>query len=66
MKYHIYDSKTGIYIETVEQDNQSQNSVEGYLPEQTEFYTVAYIDGEWFSVIRPEYEIIDDQFVMKE
>ena len=63
MKYHKYDSKTGMYLETVEAEKQPKNSVGGDLPDQTEYYTIAYLNGEWVSVVRPKYEIRDDVFV---
>lgn len=66
MKYHIYDKNTGIYKETIESEVKPENSVEGYLPEETEYYTIAYINGEWVSVVRSEYEIINDEFVLKQ
>jgi hypothetical protein len=66
MKYHKYDPQTFLYVETVESDVQPENSVSGDLPEMTQFYTLAYIENEWLSVVRPEYEIVDNEFVKKE
>ena len=66
MKYHKYDHVSFLYIETVESENQPENSVSGYLPEITEYYSIAYMNGEWVSVVNPKYEIINDQFVKKE
>lgn len=63
--YHIYDSTTFLYKETVTADVAPENSVEGFLPEQTEYYSIAYIDGSWVSVVNPKYEIVDNQFVEK-
>jgi hypothetical protein len=65
MKYNIYDSITGIYKKSIELDYQPEFSVTGHLPEETQYYTIAYINNEWVSVVRPEYEIIDDNFVLK-
>ena len=66
MKFHKYDSVNFLYIETLESEYQPENSVTGYLPEITEYYSIAYMDGEWVSVVNPKYEIINDQFVKKE
>lgn len=65
MKYHKYDADTGIYIETIESgiDGSIPNySVAGNLPEETEYYTIAYINNEWVSVVRPEYIISENGF----
>lgn len=66
MKYHLIDINTGIYISTIDEDIKPSNSVEGYLPEQTEYYTIAYINNEWVSVVRPEYFQTDDGFILKD
>lgn len=60
MNYHKYDPVTGVYQETVDVDLQPENSVSGRLPDITEFYTVAFINDEWVSVLKPEYEIVDN------
>jgi hypothetical protein len=65
MKYHKYDSQTFLYIETVESDVQPEFSVNGEIPEITEYYYIAFINNEWVSVVSPNYEIIDNQFVEK-
>jgi hypothetical protein len=65
MKYHKYDSQTFLYIETVESDVQPEFSVGGEIPEITEYYYIAFINNEWVSVVSPNYEIIDNQFVEK-
>ena len=65
MQYHKYDAQTFLYVETVEAEQQPENSVGGVLPEETEYYTLAFIDGVWVSVLRPELEIIDNQIVEK-
>ena len=65
MKYHIYDPQSYLYVETVESENQPANSVDGSIPEITEYYTIAFIDNQWVSVVNPKYEIIDNQFVEK-
>ena len=66
MLWHKYDSVTKIYIDSVESNEQPENSVGGNLPEVTQHYTVAYIDDEWVSVIRPEYEVIDNKLSLKQ
>jgi hypothetical protein len=66
MKYHKYDPQTLLYVETIESEQQPENSISGELPEITEFYTVAFINDEWISVLKSEYEIIDNQIVKKE
>lgn len=66
MIFHKYDPITKIYIESVESEIQPENSVDGALPETTEFYTIAYEDGCWFSLLRPEYEFKDGMIVKKE
>jgi len=58
MKFHKYDPNTFLFIETVESEEQPQNAVQGELPDQTEHYTLAHIDGEWVSVLRPEFEVV--------
>jgi hypothetical protein len=63
MNYHKYDPNTGIYIESVESETPLDNAVTGYLPELTEFYTVAYLEGAWVSVLRPEFSIIENKIV---
>jgi hypothetical protein len=63
MKFHKYDPQTFLYVETVEAEQQPEHSVEGYLPGETEYYTIAFLDGVWVSVLRPEFEIIDNQIV---
>ena len=65
MKYHKYDPKTFVYIETVESSVHPDNSTDKQLPELTDFYTVAFFENQWVSVIRPEYEVIDNQIVKK-
>lgn len=52
MIFHKYDPETLLFIESVESKIQPENSVAGRLPDQTELYTLAYIDGEWVSVFR--------------
>jgi hypothetical protein len=59
--YHIYDAETFLYKETVEAEEQPANSSEGFLPEETEYYKSAYIDGTWMTVLNPKYEIVDGQ-----
>ncbi len=66
MLWHKYDPATKIYIDSVESSEQPENSVGGNLPEVTQHYTVAYIDDEWVSVIRPEYEVIDNKLSLKQ
>lgn len=54
MIYHRYDPATGLFIESIESSDQPENAISGDLPEQTDKYTVAFIGGQWVSVIRPE------------
>ena len=63
MMYHKFDADSKIYIESVESEEQPENSVSGVLPDITEHYTIAFINNEWFSVLRPELQIIDDKIV---
>lgn len=52
MIFHKYDPDTKIYIESVEAEEQPDNSVAGDLPEMTDFYTLAFIENEWVSVLK--------------
>ncbi len=66
MLYHKYDPASKIYTESVEAEEQPENSVSGNLPEITEQYTVALIDNEWVSVLKPELEIVDNKIQKKQ
>ena len=61
MLYHKFDSETKIYIESVETEEQPESSTDKKLPEITEQYTVAFIEEEWISVLKPELEIVDNK-----
>lgn len=61
MLYHKYDPQTLLYAESIEAEEQPEHSVDGVLPDQTEHYTLAFADGQWVSVLRPEFEIVDSQ-----
>lgn len=61
MLYHKYDPQTLLYVESIEAEEQPEHSVDGALPDQTEHYTLAFADGQWVSVLRPEFEIVDSQ-----
>jgi hypothetical protein len=52
MLFHKYDADTKLYIESVEAEEQPENSVSGILPEMTDLYTIAFIENEWVSVLR--------------
>jgi hypothetical protein len=65
MKYHKYDPVTKLYVETVDAILKPKNSVAGNLPDQTEHYTLAYMGDKWVSVLRPEFEIVDDTIQKK-
>jgi hypothetical protein len=52
MTFHKYDSGTKIYTESVEAEERPDNSVGGFLPEMTDFYTLAFIENEWVSVLK--------------
>lgn len=61
MQYHKYDPVTRLYLESVEADEAPENSVPGPLPEQTTHYTLAYKGEAWVSVLRPEFEIVNNE-----
>lgn len=60
MLYHKYNSQTLLYVESIETEEQPEHSVAGALPDQTEHYTLAFTDGQWVSVLRPEFEILNN------
>lgn len=66
MLFHKFDSETKIYIESVEAEERPESSTDKKLPEITEQYTVAFIDEEWISVLKPELEIIDNKIQSKQ
>lgn len=66
MLFHKFDPTTKIYTESVETDAQPEHSTNKALPEITEHYTVAFIDGEFVSVLKPELEIIDNEIKLVE
>jgi hypothetical protein len=66
MLYHKYDPNSKIYTESVELEQQPEDSVLGNLPEITEQYTVAFLNGEWVSVLKPELEIVDNKIQKKQ
>ena len=61
MLFHKFDSSSKIYTESVEAESQPENSTDKALPEITEHYTVAFLDEEWVSVLKPELQIIDNE-----
>lgn len=61
MLFHKFDPATKIYTESVEAELQPEHSTDKDLPEITEHYTVAFIDGEFVSVLKPELQIIDNE-----
>lgn len=61
MLFHKFDPITKIYTESVEAELQPEHSTDKALPEITEHYTVAFIDGEFVSVLKPELQIIDNE-----
>jgi len=61
MLYHKYDPVTFLYLDSVETNEQPENSVSGRLPDQTQYYTLKYVNNEWVSSLRPEYVIVDNQ-----
>jgi hypothetical protein len=65
MLYHKYDPETLLYVESIEADEQPEHSVAGFLPDQTDHYTVAFVDDQWVSVLRPELEIVDNKIQSK-
>jgi hypothetical protein len=66
MLYHRFDAETKIYLDTIEAEEQPENSVSGALPDITEHYTVAFIDNQWMSVLKPDFEIIDNKIELKQ
>ena len=66
MLFHKFDSETKIYIESVEAEERPESSTDKKLPEITEQYTVAFIDEEWISVLKPELEIVDNKIQSKQ
>ncbi len=66
MLYHKFDADSKIYIESIESEEQLENSTDKKLPDITEHYTVAFIDGEWLSVLKPELEIINNKIEVKQ
>jgi|688.fasta_scaffold1165426_2 hypothetical protein len=52
MTFHKYDIDTKLYIESVETEEQPENSVSGILPEMTDLYALAFIENEWVSVLK--------------
>ena len=52
MTFHKYDTNTKLYTESVEAEEQPDNSVAGDLPEMTDFYTLAFVENEWVSVLK--------------
>lgn len=65
MMYHKFDPETKIYTESVESDSQPEHSTIKVLPEITEYYTVAFIENKWVSVLKPEFEIIANEIKLK-
>ena len=65
MLYHKYDPDNLLYVESIEADEQPEYSVAGSLPDQTDHYTVAFVDDQWVSVLRPELEIVDNKIQSK-
>lgn len=65
MLFHKFDPISKIHTESIESDLQPDNSTDKTLPEITEQYTVAFIDDEWLSVLRPEFEIVDNKIELK-
>ena len=61
MLFHKFDPISKIHTESVESDLQPEHSTDKHLPEITEQYTVAFIDDEWVSVLKPSLVIIDNQ-----
>lgn len=63
MLYHKFDANTKIYTESVESETPLDNSTPIALPDITEHFTVAFRDGKWVSVLRPELKIIKGEIV---
>jgi len=65
MLFHKFDPETKIYTESVESDSQPEHSTIKVLPEITEYYTVAFVENEWVSVLKPEFEVVDNKIELK-
>lgn len=66
MLFHKFDAETKIFTESVELEEQPEHSTNKSLPDITTHYTVAFIDNEWVSVLKPEFEIVDNKIELKE
>lgn len=66
MLFHKFDPITKIHVESVESDLQPEHSTNKSLPEITEHYTVAFINEEWVSILKPEFEIVDNKIQSKQ
>lgn len=66
MLYHKFDAETKVYIESVEAEGQPESSTDKKLPEITEQYTVAFVNEEWISVLKPGLEIVDNKIQSKQ
>lgn len=66
MLIHHIDPITKIYTHSEELEVEVENSTSLELPKITEHYTVALIDGEWVSVLKPDRQVIDNEIVVDE
>lgn len=66
MLFHKFDLETNLYVESVELESQPENSTDTPLPEMTEHYTIALIEGSMVSVLKPEFEVINNEIVFKQ
>lgn len=57
MLIHHYDPITKIYTHSEESESLVDNSTDLSLPELTYYYTVAFIDNKWVSVLKPGFEV---------
>jgi hypothetical protein len=66
MLIHHFDPDTKVYVSSEELESEVEFSTSQTLPEITENYTVAFIDGAWVSVLKSDRQIIDNAIVITE
>jgi hypothetical protein len=66
MLIHHVDPITKIYTHSEELEAEVENSTSLQLPEITEHYTVALIDGEFVSVLKPDRQVINNEIIVDE
>ena len=66
MLIHNYDPITKLYLSSQELETLPESATAQPLPEMTEDYTLAFIDGVWVTVLRPNRQIVNNQIVVVE